>query len=137
MMSGVIICFPSAGLPSRSSFRTASGAGDFLAMALPVIKLPSPTSEKSEVRWPIRFLRLRKFEFITISISFPHQSRMLRQCKTENVASGSDSNVLLVLQRITHRRSTEILAGVEVPQRLSGLRVDRLERLCVIAEENQ
>src|SRR5439155_1342235 len=63
MIRGVIICFPSAGLPSRFNLRTSESL-DFFARAVPVIKLPTPMAEAIAARLPISFLRPNIFEVI-------------------------------------------------------------------------
>ena len=68
MIRGVIICFPSAGLPSRFNLRTSESL-DFFARAVPVIKLPTPMAEAIAARLPISFLRPNIFEVIVNPLS--------------------------------------------------------------------
>src|SRR5215467_15096778 len=60
-----------------------------------------------------------------------------RQSKTENVAPRGNRYVLLRVHRVAHGRSRNGLAGMEVPQRLTGLGIHGFKRLRVIAEEKQ
>src|ERR1700730_641109 len=138
-MSAVIICFPSAGLPSRLSLRTP--VSRFLAWALVAIKVPAPMAEHTAAREAISFLRLKSevminlLRFYSLCDTFIH-FEISGQCETENVTSGRDRHVLLVLNCVAHGRGTEILSHVEMPQSLSVLGIHGLERLRVIAEEN-
>src|SRR5450432_245219 len=102
--------------------------------------LPAPSAPKIEAMPPTSFLRLKIVDamfvsFCVLANSFANEA--LRQCEAENATACRDCYELFVLDGIGHRRSAEILAGVEVPELLTGASVYGFEGLSVIAEEHQ
>lgn len=56
--------------------------------------------------------------------------------EAEDVASRRDGDVLDSVDCVGHWGSTELLTGIEVPERMARGRVKRFERTGVIAKEN-
>src|SRR5581483_339838 len=99
---GVIICDPSAGLPSSESLRTSGSAGALLrAIAAFGAAAVTPKAESTDANAVANFLRVSRLE--SMSSSCPGRRILLRQCKTEDVASGGDHDELPVTDRISHR----------------------------------
>src|SRR5882672_112355 len=138
-MTGVMKSFGSDGLPSRPILRTP--AFWLLAEALPARRLPAPTAPRIEATEPISFLRLKIVDAMIhlpeSRFAVPRVIKTLRQSKAENITPRCDGDELFVFHSVGHGGGAKILAGIEMPQRLSRSRIHSLKRLRIIAEKHQ
>jgi hypothetical protein len=59
----------------------------------------------------------------------------MRKREADKVASRGDRDVLLSVDRVTHRRSTGALARIELPKGTAGSRLNRFKSSGIIREE--
>src|ERR1700720_2189008 len=136
-MTGVMNPVP-AGLPSKSIFLTPLEASFWGSGAAEDTEAATPKPETSVAKRPANALRVKRLENICDSpFRFDRSSEILRQCKTENVCTRGNGNVLFPQHGVTHRRSANRLAHGEVPQRRARFRINSFERLRIVAEKDQ
>ncbi len=64
-------------------------------------------------------------------------SPLMGEGEADNVASGGDRDILRPVDRITHRRSMDGLAGVELPEGTAGSRCNCFKSSGIIREEQR
>ena len=62
---------------------------------------------------------------------------LMREGEADHVASGGDRHILRPVDRITHRGSVDVLAGVELPEGTAGSRCNRFKSSGIVREEHQ